>query len=161
MKLGGNRPLGDNPILFSISGTGSLVWFGLLGFNASATARVIARDLLCAQWHRHGCTYQGLWLPSRGALGETEMFRPGRTRIDNTSAHSRTRYLLTHPGSEGLCKPRTTSFFVQHVCYLLSVWKTNIPTIHYIRSTSVSRPTLPHKMAYIFEFLSPLYNVVA
>ena len=41
MKLGGHRPPGDNPLLFSISGTGSLI---------------------------SGWTYQGLWLPSRGAL---------------------------------------------------------------------------------------------
>ena len=30
MKLGANRPPGDNPLLFSISGTGScILWFGL------------------------------------------------------------------------------------------------------------------------------------
>ena len=44
MKLGGNWPPTTDPLLFSISGTGS-------------------------SRHRHGCTSQGLWLPSCGALG--------------------------------------------------------------------------------------------
>ena len=47
MKLGGNRPLGDNSLVFLISGTGSIF----------------------AQSHRHGWTYQDHWLPSHGALG--------------------------------------------------------------------------------------------
>ena len=47
MKPGGNRPPGDNPLLFSISGMGSFI---------------------CPS-HRHGWTYQGLWYPSHGALG--------------------------------------------------------------------------------------------
>ena len=49
----------------------------------------MARDLLYAQSHRRGWTYQGLWLPSRGALGgksknETVPGRDGASRKDTS-----------------------------------------------------------------------------
>ena len=46
----------------------------------------MVRDLVYAQSHRHGCTYQGLWLPSRGALRGNRNVQPRensnrRTRV--------------------------------------------------------------------------------
>ena len=75
MKLGGNRPPGDNPLLFSISGTGSFIW-----------------PVADEAGHTKAFDY-----PVVEHWGKAEMFSsPGGTRTDNTSVWSRTRY---HPGS--------------------------------------------------------------
>ena len=65
---------------------------------------------LCDNWH--GIFYMPNRIDEAGHTkafdysvaerwGETEMFSPARTRTDNTSAHSRTRYQLNHPGLPG------------------------------------------------------------
>ena len=74
---GGNRPPGDNPLLFSISGTGSFIC-------PVAQARLdIPRPLITQ---------------SRSTGGKTEMFSSCGTRTDNISGESRTRYQPSHPG---------------------------------------------------------------
>ena len=80
MKLGGNRPPGDNPLLLSISGTG----------------------FLYAQSHRRGRTYQSLWWPSRGALGGKSKSEtvPGGIRTHKCShlwVRNPTLYHLRYP----------------------------------------------------------------
>ena len=81
MKLGGNRQPGDNPLLFSISGTGSFIC------PVAQTRLDIPRPLITQ---------------SRSTGGKAEMFSStGGTRIDNTSVRSRTRYQLSHPSSPG------------------------------------------------------------
>ena len=78
MKLGGNWPHGDNPLLFSISGTGSFIC------PVTQTRLDIPRPLL-TQSHRHGWTYQGLWLPSHtDTAGHTKAFiyPVTQTRLD-------------------------------------------------------------------------------
>ena len=78
IKLGGNRPPGDNPLLFLISGTGSFIW------PVAQTLLDITRPLI-TQSHRHGWTYQGLWLPSHtDTAGHTKAFDypVTQTRLD-------------------------------------------------------------------------------
>ena len=90
MKLGGNRPPGDNPLLFAISGTGSFI------SPVAQTRLDIPRPLLTQ---------------SRSTGGKAEMFSSaGGTRTDNTSVRSRTCYQLSHPGSpRGSHNPRSST----------------------------------------------------
>ena len=57
MKLGGNLPPRHDALFFSISGTGSFLC-------PDAQTRLDILRPLFTQSHRHGWTYQGLWLPS-------------------------------------------------------------------------------------------------
>ena len=73
-----NLPLGHNALLFSISGRGSFI------FPATQTPLDIPRSLI-TQSHRHGWTYQGLWLPSHtDTAGHTKTFDypVTQTRLD-------------------------------------------------------------------------------
>ena len=93
-KLGGNRPPGDNPLLFSISGTGSFICrcsrtdtaghTKAFDYPVTQTRLDIPRPLT-TQSHRHGWTYQGLWLPSHtDTAGHTKAFDypVTQTRLD-------------------------------------------------------------------------------
>ena len=96
MKLGGNLPRGYNALLFSISGTGSFICL------VTQTRLDIPRPLI-TQSHRHGWTYQGLWLPSHiDTAGHTKAFDypVTQTRLDIprpliTQSH---RHGWTHQG---------------------------------------------------------------
>ena len=63
IKLGRNLPPGHNALLFSTSGTGTFI------YPVTQTRLDIPRSLI-TQSHRHGWTYQGLWLPNHGRGGE-------------------------------------------------------------------------------------------
>ena len=68
MKLAGNLPLGHDALLVSISGTGSFIC-------PVAQIRLDIPMPLITQYHRHGWTYQDLWLPSHtDTAGHTKAF---------------------------------------------------------------------------------------
>ena len=82
MKLGGNLPLGHDALLFSTSGMGSLIC-------SLAQTRLDIPMPLITQSHRHGWTYQCLWLPSHtDTAGQTYqgLWLPSHT---DTAGHTK------------------------------------------------------------------------
>ena len=101
MKLGGNRPPGDNPLLFSISGTGSFIC------PITQTRLDIPRPLITQSW---------------GTGRKAEVFSSASgTRTDNASSLSPTRYPLSqlppppHPKKNVLLFSRQTSSMKHHL----------------------------------------------
>ena len=94
MKLGGNLPLGHNALLFfTTCGTGSFIC------PVAQTRLNIPRPLI-TQSHRHGWTYQGLWLPSHtDTAGHTKAFDypVTQTRLDIARPYPVTQTRLDIP----------------------------------------------------------------
>ena len=74
-----NRPPGPKALLFSISGTGSFIW------PVAQTWLNIPSPLI-TQSHRHGWTYQGLWLPSHTDTAGHTLWLPSHS---DTAGHTK------------------------------------------------------------------------
>ena len=130
----------------------------------------MARDLLYAQSHRPGWTYQGLWLPSRGALGESQRTKrslvgPEATLdVELTTFHStRCSYILYYlrglidaylvgqmagARSPNTPPPRLDTLYFIHVVYVWTSWAWSRKLyILYIHTPTSSR---------VIDFLLPL-----